>query len=54
MTELINRVHLKDEPGIYKLTNIDSGKAYVGKSTNLKNRVVDHFKSAIGIKSIAD
>lgn len=54
MIELINRVHLKDEPGIYKITNIDTGKAYVGKSTNLKNRVVDHFKSAIGIKSIAD
>ena len=40
-------------PGIYKLTNLDSGKAYIGKSTNVKKRITDHFKAAIGINNIA-
>ena len=48
------RIEIKAEPGIYKLTNIDTGKCYVGKSTNVKTRIADHFKSSIGIKSIAD
>lgn len=48
------RVEIKAEPGIYKLTNLDSGKAYIGKSTDIKKRIADHFKSSIGIKSIAD
>ena len=52
--ETFKRVGIKDEPGIYKLTNIDNGKSYIGKSTNIKKRITDHFKSAIGIKSIAD
>jgi len=28
--------------------------AYIGKSTDVKKRIADHFKSSIGIKSIAD
>ena len=48
------RIEIKAEPGIYKLTNIDTGKCYIGKSTNVKTRIADHFKSAVGIKSIAD
>ena len=48
------RVEIKAEPGIYKLTNLDSGKAYIGKSTDVKKRIADHFKSSIGIRSIAD
>ena len=48
------RIEIKAEPGIYKLTNIDTGKCYIGKSTNIKTRIADHFKSSIGIKSIAD
>lgn len=48
------RIEIKAEPGIYKLTNLDSGKAYIGKSTDIKKRIADHFKSSIGIKSIAD
>lgn len=54
MDETIKRVGIKDEPGIYKITNIDSGKCYIGKSTNVKKRLQDHFKSSIGIKTIAD
>ena len=54
LDETFKRIQIKAEPGIYKLTNIDSGKAYIGKSTNVKTRIADHFKSSVGIKSIAD
>jgi len=52
--ETFKRVGIEDKPGIYKITNIDSGKCYIGKSTNVKKRITDHFKSSIGIKTIAD
>jgi hypothetical protein len=52
--ETFKRIGVEDKPGIYKLTNIDSGKSYVGKSTNVKKRIQDHFKSSVGITSIAD
>lgn len=52
--DTFKRIEIKAEPGIYKITNINTGKAYIGKSTNVKTRLADHFKSAIGIKSIAD
>lgn len=48
------RVGIEDKPGIYKITNLDTGKCYIGKSTNVKKRIADHFKSSIGIKTIAD
>lgn len=48
------RIEIKDQPGIYKITNIQNGKSYIGKSTNVKKRIVDHFKGAIGIQTIAD
>ena len=48
------RIEIKSEPGIYKLTSLLNGKCYVGKSTNVKNRITDHFKSVVGITSIAD
>ena len=54
LDDTFKRIEIKAEPGIYKLTNLDSGKAYIGKSTDIKKRIADHFKSAIGIKSIAD
>lgn len=52
--ETFKRISIKDDAGIYKLTNIENGKAYIGKSTNVKKRITDHFKSSIGITSIAD
>ena len=52
--QTFKRVKIEDKPGIYKITNIDTGKCYIGKSTNLKKRITDHFKSSIGIKTIAD
>lgn len=54
MDDTIKRVGIKDEPGIYKITNINNGKSYIGKSTNVKKRLQDHVKSSIGIQSIAD
>ena len=52
--ETFKRANIKDEPGIYKITSLESGKSYIGKSTNIKKRIADHFKSSIGIKTIAD
>lgn len=54
LDDTFKRIEIKTEPGIYKLTSLYNGKCYVGKSTNVKNRIADHFKSSIGIKSIAD
>lgn len=52
--DTFKRVGIEAKPGIYKITNINSGKAYIGKSTDIKKRLADHFKSAVGIQSIAD
>lgn len=52
--ETFKRANIKDEPGIYKITDLETGKCYIGKSTNMKKRIADHFKSSIGIKTIAD
>ena len=52
--ETFKRISIEDKPGIYKITNIKTGKCYIGKSTNVKKRIADHFKSSIGIKTIAD
>lgn len=54
LDETFKRIDIHAEPGIYKLTSLENGKCYIGKSTNVKTRIADHFKSAIGIKSIAD
>ena len=54
LDDTFKRIEIKPEPGIYKLTSLQTGKCYIGKSTNVKNRIADHFKSSIGIKSIAD
>lgn len=52
--DTFKRIEIKSEPGIYKLTSLENGKCYVGKSTDVKKRIADHFKSVVGIKSIAD
>ena len=54
MDETIKRAGIEDKPGIYKITNLENGKSYIGKSTNVKKRLQDHFKSSVGIKTIAD
>ena len=54
LDDTFKRVGIKAEAGIYKLTNVFTSKAYIGKSTDIKRRIADHFKSAVGIQSIAD
>ena len=54
LDDTFKRIEIQAEPGIYKLTSLINNKCYIGRSTNVKTRISDHFKSAIGIKSIAD
>lgn len=52
--DTFKRVGIEANAGIYKLTDINSGKSYIGKSTDIKKRISDHFRGAIGIDRIAD
>lgn len=52
--ELMKRAKIEDKPGIYKITNVTTGKCYVGKSTKVKQRLIDHIKGSVGISTIAD
>lgn len=40
--------------GIYKITNSDTQRAYIGRSTDIKKRLTEHVKSAFNISTIAD
>lgn len=51
--DTFKRVGIEDKSGIYKLTSLQDGKCYVGKSTNIKKRLSDHFKASVGLTSIA-
>lgn len=55
MEELFKRVlgDLKDKGGIYKITNINNGKAYVGKTTEFLSRFRTHAKRGCGLERIA-
>ena len=48
------RIEIKPEPGIYKLTSLQNGKCYIGKSVDVKKRIADHFKSSVGLSIISD
>ena len=54
LKELSLRV-LGEKPvsGIYKITNTINGKIYIGRSTNVQDRWVQHIKSALEIGTIA-
>lgn len=52
--ELMTRAKIEDKPGIYKITNIKTNKCYIGKSTKVKQRLIDHIKGSVGISTIAD
>ena len=52
--ELMKRVGIDDNPGIYKITNVKTNKCYVGKSTKVRQRLIDHIKGSVGISTIAD
>ncbi len=40
--------------GIYRITNINNNKSYIGKSVDVKKRLIDHVKGSLGISTIAD
>jgi len=37
--------------GIYKITDIETGKIYVGQSVNISDRFKNHIKAGLGIDS---
>lgn len=54
MDEMIKRVTGgRDISGIYKITFLKTGEAYIGKTTNIKKRWSEHIKSALDIGTIA-
>ncbi len=54
MNEMFARLGIAAAPGIYKIEHIKSKKVYIGQSANVRNRLRDHLKSAIGISTIAN
>jgi group I intron endonuclease len=47
--DLANRAGAVGACGIYKITHIDSGLAYVGQARNIKDRWIEHIKCSLGI-----
>lgn len=39
--------------GIYKITNKETGEAYIGKTTDISTRWQNHCKTAIGLEGAA-
>lgn len=44
----------KDPSGIYKVTSLSTGEIYIGKSTTVASRWINHCKSAYGLEGVAD
>ena len=44
----------KDPTGVYKVTNIETNEVYIGKSTSVGSRWINHVKSAEGLEGVAD
>jgi group I intron endonuclease len=38
--------------GIYKITNLTNGMAYIGQSRNIKDRWADHIKVGLGADTV--
>lgn len=54
LNAMLNRVVGKEKTcGIYKITNVNNDKAYIGKSTDIKKRWTEHVKSSLDIGTIA-
>lgn len=52
--EMVKRVLQGGSPsGIYKITRLKTGEIYIGKSTNIKDRWVQHCKTVYGAGTIA-
>jgi len=44
----------KNPSGIYKVTNIKTNEIYIGKSTKIADRFINHIKSACGLEGVAE
>lgn len=44
----------RNPSGIYKVTNIETQEIYIGKSTSISDRWINHIKSACGLDGVAD
>ena len=53
-TELLNNILPQDCSGIYKITHIPDKKCYIGRSTSVRKRLIEHIKSSLGVGTIAD
>lgn len=52
--EMIKRILKGEAPsGIYKITRLKTGEIYIGKSTNIKNRWLQHTKSVFHCGTIS-
>jgi group I intron endonuclease len=52
--EMVKRILQGGAPsGIYKITRIKTGEVYIGKSTNIKDRWIQHCKTVYGAGTIA-
>ena len=52
-TDLIGRIFgLKKPMGIYKITNLNNGKCYVGQATNIPERWRQHIKRGVGAEPV--
>lgn len=49
LTELVNRVGANGAIGIYKITHIETGLAYIGQAKDIKTRWAEHVKCSLGI-----
>lgn len=49
LNELAARVGATGVSGIYKITHVDSGIAYIGQAKDIKTRWADHVKCSLGI-----
>lgn len=54
VSELTKRItNGRDISGIYKITYVKTGEAYIGKTTNIKTRFINHCKTVCGLEGAA-
>lgn len=55
-SDLLGRLFTSTDPviGIYKITNLETGQAYIGQSLNIRERLRTHIKAGLGIDSSAN
>lgn len=53
VSEMIKRVVGQKVGGIYKITYIPTGEAYIGRTVNFKDRWQAHIQTALGMEKVA-